>query len=66
MAETDCHPGIYLAGLEYLRQVYDGEPLVKCWCFRDEIHHAGGKFRTPRLYSMGLVTTPGIVPIEEE
>jgi hypothetical protein len=48
---TDCHPGIYLAGAGWLdRQDYSRRPRVRCYCRRDELVHAGDKWRCRRLW----------------
>ena len=47
---TDCHPGIYLAGMEYMKANYKGKEGVKCYCFRNEMVHAGDKFRAKRIW----------------
>ena len=50
MATTDCHPGLYIAGKEWLEKDYPEVPLVRARCRRDELHHAGDKFRAKRLW----------------
>ena len=50
-AETECHPGRYLAGLEQLRAFSGrGHRAVRCWCLRSELVIAGGKCRCKRLW----------------
>ena len=49
---TPCHPGVYLAGLAWLRACgeYRDAPLVACRCLRSELVHAGDKFRARRIW----------------
>jgi hypothetical protein len=47
--KTDCHPGIYLAGREWLEKDYAGLS-VRCYCMRNELVHAGDKWRCKRLW----------------
>ena len=47
---TDCHPGLYLAGAEWLSTRYPGEPTVEVRCLRSELVHAGDKWRCRRLW----------------
>jgi len=48
---TPCHPGIYLASRKWLADHYGKhEPVVRCHCKRDELIHAGDKWRTRRLW----------------
>jgi hypothetical protein len=47
--DTGCHPGIYLAAREWLKERYCG-PFVSCFCRRDEMAIAGGKARCKRLW----------------
>jgi hypothetical protein len=47
---TDCHPGLYLASWEWLRKRYTYQPRVRCYCRRDELVHAGDKWRAKRLW----------------
>ena len=50
VAPTDCHPGMYLAGRDWLAEHYDEDvPLVRCRCRLADLHHAGDKWRTKRL-----------------
>jgi hypothetical protein len=50
---TDCHPGIYLASLEWIRAEYGGDvPVVRCRTRRSNLLHAGDKWRTRALYVM--------------
>ena len=49
-AGTDCHPGIYIAGKAWLELNYGDKPLVRCWCYRGELIHAGDKWRCKRLW----------------
>jgi uncharacterized protein YjbI with pentapeptide repeats len=46
---TCCHPGIYLAGLDWLRTFYPREPLVYVSCRRGDILHAGSKWRAKEI-----------------
>jgi hypothetical protein len=49
--DSDCHPGIYLASKKWLLENYNkGTPLVKCYCLRSELVHAGDKWRCKRLW----------------
>jgi hypothetical protein len=48
--QTECHPGIYLASQGWLRNTYSGTDLVRCWCYRDELIHAGDKWRAQRIF----------------
>ena len=52
---TDCHPGIYLSGLEWLRSNYV-QKFVRCRCLRSEILHAGDKWRCKRLWILNETT----------
>lgn len=51
---TPCHPGIYLAGLDWLDKYYPGAPRVRVRCLRSEICGAGRgedrKYRCRRLW----------------
>ena len=49
-AETDCHPGIYIAGRDWLEKNYQDRSLVKCRCLRSELLRAGDKWRCKRLW----------------
>jgi len=49
-ATTGCHPGLYLAGAEWLSTRYHGEPTVEVRCLRSELVHAGDKWRCRRLW----------------
>jgi len=52
---TECHPGIYLWGLDRLLSWLDdcGRlphcPVVRCYCYRDEIVRGGAKWRAQRI-----------------
>jgi hypothetical protein len=50
--ETECHPGLYLASMKWLLNKirYMDEPAVRCYCRRDELIHAGDKWRAKRLW----------------
>jgi len=48
--ERSCHPGIYLAGKEWLVHEYGGYSRVRCYCRRDELIHARDKWRCKRLW----------------
>jgi len=48
--ERSCHPGIYLAGEEWLVHEYGEYSRVRCYCRRDELIHAGNKWRCKRLW----------------
>ena len=50
VADTPCHPGIYLAGSAWLAEYYSNVPTVPCHCLRSELHHAGDKFRAKQLW----------------
>ena len=45
-----CHPGIYLASREWLADQYSDAEVVRCWCYRDELVHAGDKWRSQRIF----------------
>lgn len=45
-----CHPGIYLAGMNWLMWQYPNSDYVKVKCRRDELIHAGDKWRARRLW----------------
>jgi hypothetical protein len=47
---TPCHPGIYLASLDWLREEYPDVEIVPCHCLRSELVHAGDKWRCKRLW----------------
>jgi hypothetical protein len=48
---TPCHPGIYLASHGWLDYHYKRrKPIVRCHCKRDELIHAGDKWRAKRLW----------------
>ena len=47
---TSCHPGIYLASKEWLDHEYGEYSRVRCYCRRDELIHAGNKWRCKRLW----------------
>lgn len=48
--QTACHPGIYLAGREWIERHYPDAEVVQCYCLRSELVHVGDKFRTKRLW----------------
>jgi hypothetical protein len=50
VAPTACHPGIYMAGREWLERQYPGIPLVACHCLRAELYHVGDKWRAKRIW----------------
>jgi hypothetical protein len=46
-----CHPGIYLASKDWLEKEYGKNiKLVRCFCRKDELVHAGDKWRCKRLW----------------
>jgi hypothetical protein len=49
---TPCHPGIYLASKkDWLEKEYGKDiKLVQCFCRKDELVHAGDKWRCKRLW----------------
>jgi hypothetical protein len=47
---TECHPGLYLAGKEWLDENYKGFEVVRVYCLRSELVHAGDKWRARRLW----------------
>jgi hypothetical protein len=47
---TDCHPGLYLAGIAYLDAYYKRAERVQVKCLRSELVKAGDKFRAKRLW----------------
>jgi hypothetical protein len=51
---TECHPGRYLAGKEWLDENYKGFEVVRVYCLRSELVHAGtkpnNKWRARRLW----------------
>ena len=49
-AATACHPGLYLAGAEWLATQYPDEPTVEVRCLRADLLHAGDKWRCRRLW----------------
>lgn len=49
VSPTDCHPGIYLAGRDWLEREYPGAPLVRVRTRRSDLHHPVDKWRTRRL-----------------
>ena len=51
--ETSCHPGIYLTSEEWLDYKYGERSRVRCYCRRDELIHAGDKWRCKRLWVVG-------------
>ena len=54
-AGTECHPGIYLAGPDYMRSEYPDAEFVRCYCLRSELVHAGDKWRCKRLWVVVVV-----------
>lgn len=46
---TDCHPGIYLAPLEWMKFNYGIVDLVRCRCKRSNLFNAGDKWRCRKL-----------------
>jgi hypothetical protein len=46
---TPCHPGIYLASRKWLIEAR-WDLVVRCRCRRDELVHAGDKWRAKRLW----------------
>jgi hypothetical protein len=53
VAETECHPGIYLAGEVWLDRNAVDLPRVRCWTLRNDLHRAGDKFRCRKLNVVG-------------
>jgi hypothetical protein len=47
---TDCHPGLYLAGVAYLDAYYKWAERVQVKCLRSELVKARDKFRAKRLW----------------
>jgi hypothetical protein len=47
---SSCHPGLYLAGKEWLEENYRGVEVVRVYCLRSELVHAGDKWRARRLW----------------
>ena len=53
---TDCHPGLYFASLEWLKDAYPDKPLVGISAaVSDVVATTEGKFRARRLISHGLL-----------
>ena len=48
--KSECHPGIYLAGQEYMEAEYTGFSWVKCRCLFSEIIKVEDKQRCKRLW----------------
>jgi hypothetical protein len=48
--ETPCHPGIYFASMAWLIREYEIPHVVRCWAYRDELIHAGDKWRAKRIF----------------
>jgi hypothetical protein len=48
-ADTDCHPGIYLAGLSWFRKKYHSAPRVRVRCLRTDLHKVGDKWRARKV-----------------
>ena len=44
--KTECHPGLYLAGKEYLAREYPNRPIVQVRTLRSDMMQCGDKFRT--------------------
>jgi hypothetical protein len=57
-SSTPCHPGIYLAGREWMDGEYPDADLVRCYCLRSELLHAGDKWRCRRLWIVGQEVAP--------
>jgi hypothetical protein len=51
---ASCHPGLYLAGKEWLEENYPDVEVVRVYCLRSELVHAGtepdDKWRARRLW----------------
>jgi hypothetical protein len=47
---TPCHPGLYLAGKEWLEENYPNAGVVRVYCLCSELVHAGDKWRARRLW----------------
>jgi hypothetical protein len=47
--ETSCHPGIYLSSRNFFTRSYSNYKLVRVACRRDELIHAGSKWRARRI-----------------
>ena len=48
--KTECHPGIYLDSEAWLSRAYPLHNRVYCYCRRDELIHAGNKWRCKQLW----------------
>jgi len=48
-----CHPGIYLAGKQWLAHNYGREPIVRVCCNRHDLVHAGDKWRASKIWVVG-------------
>jgi hypothetical protein len=46
---TNCHPGLYIASERWLTCANYDKPYVRVCCRRDELIHAGDKWRAKRL-----------------
>lgn len=57
VAPTECHPGIYLATHEWLDEGDYSTARVEVCALARETHRAGDKFRTKRLWVLGLDET---------
>lgn len=49
-SDTDCHPGLYFATLDWLQLNYGSTDLVKVKARKDEVIKAGNKWRAKRLW----------------
>jgi hypothetical protein len=49
-SSSPCHPGLYLAGREWLAAHYPGITVVEVRCLRSELLRAGDKWRCKRLW----------------
>ena len=55
VAPASCHPGIYLAGMEWLENNLPGVALVRVRCLLSDLHHAGDKWRCRKLEVLAYV-----------
>lgn len=53
VSSTSCHPGLYLAGREWLARMYPDAEIVHVRSRRCDLHHVGDKWRTRRLEVLG-------------
>jgi hypothetical protein len=59
-SNTECHPGIYFAGLIWVRERYFSQNrFIRVSCLRHEIVHVGDKFRTRRIWTHEYVDRMG-------